>query len=189
MYSVRLLCPADSTNRSRPSQWVSLGSWRMVRWNRVYASGARLIAVPGCPLPTFCTASAASTRIVSTAAESISVQSSGGLGRVRAESSATLVTNSLLTSVDASDCSNLMRRTKMVERGQITAPPTGAGRRVQGLWGGWRNIGQTAHPLRIADRYVDHSRWSAINSVGRLFTSRFTLWGAMCLPGLRVGVF
>ena len=77
MYSVRLECPQDSTKRSRPSQCTSLGSWRIWRWNSVYASGARLIAVPGWPLPTFCTASAASTRTVSTATESTSVQSSG----------------------------------------------------------------------------------------------------------------
>ena len=64
---------------------VADGSWRICRWNSVYASGARLIAVPGWPLPTFCTASAASTRTVSTATESTSVQSSGWLGRVRAE--------------------------------------------------------------------------------------------------------
>ena len=31
MYSVRLLCPQDSTKRSRPSQCVSLGSWRICR--------------------------------------------------------------------------------------------------------------------------------------------------------------
>ena len=37
--------------------------------------GARLIAVPGCPLPTFCTASIASTRMVSTALSSSSVHS------------------------------------------------------------------------------------------------------------------
>jgi hypothetical protein len=74
---VRLEWPQDSTNRSRPSQCVSLGSWRITRWKRVYAAGARLIAVPGWPLPTFCTASAASTRAVSTARVSNSVQSSG----------------------------------------------------------------------------------------------------------------
>ncbi|SKU52738.1 Uncharacterised protein [Mycobacteroides abscessus subsp. abscessus] len=49
----------------------------------MYATGARLIAVPGWPLPTFCTASAASTRTVSTARESSSVQSSGWSARVR----------------------------------------------------------------------------------------------------------
>ena len=80
MYRVRLECPQDSTKRSRPSQCTSLGSWRIWRWNNVYASGARLIAVPGWPLPTFCTASAASTRTVSTATESRSVQSSGDSG-------------------------------------------------------------------------------------------------------------
>src|SRR5246500_510516 len=108
MYRVKLVWPQDSTNRSRPSQWVSDGSWRMVRWNSVYARGARLIAVPGWPLPTFWTASAASTRMVSTADESRSVQSSGWLGRVRAEISTCVVTNALLTSVDGSVCSNLM---------------------------------------------------------------------------------
>lgn len=38
---------------------------------------AKLIAVPGCPLPTFCTASAANTRTVSTARLYRSVQSLG----------------------------------------------------------------------------------------------------------------
>src|SRR5690606_28026851 len=42
----------------------------------MYATGARLIAVPGCPLPTFSTASAASTRAVLTAASSSSFHSS-----------------------------------------------------------------------------------------------------------------
>ena len=46
-------------------------------WNNRYAAGARLIAVPGWPLPTFCTASAASTRMVSTARASSSVQPRG----------------------------------------------------------------------------------------------------------------
>src|SRR5699024_4943704 len=41
----------------------------------MYAAGARLMAVPGCPLPTFCTASAANTRTVSTARRSTSVHS------------------------------------------------------------------------------------------------------------------
>src|SRR6478735_12536000 len=88
MYSVRLEWPHDSTKRSRPSQCTSLGSWRIWRWNNVYASGARLIAVPGCPLPTFCTESAASTRTVSTALASTSDQSSGTYALVRAAISA-----------------------------------------------------------------------------------------------------
>src|SRR5947208_3043271 len=74
--------PADSTNRSRPVQDGSVGSCRNTRWNSVYASGARLIAVPGWPLPTRCMASAASTRMVSTARVSTSVQSSGTRGVV-----------------------------------------------------------------------------------------------------------
>ena len=41
----------------------------------MYAAGARLIAVPGWPFPTFCTASAARTRTVSTARWSSSVHS------------------------------------------------------------------------------------------------------------------
>src|SRR4029077_15171060 len=41
--------------------------------------GARLIAVPGCPLPTFWTASMASTRTVSTARSSTSVQARSGV--------------------------------------------------------------------------------------------------------------
>src|SRR6185312_6370209 len=77
MYSVRLEWPQDSTNRSRPSHWSSLGSCRITWWNSRYATGARLIAVPGWPLPTFWTASAASNRAVSTARESRSVQPSG----------------------------------------------------------------------------------------------------------------
>src|SRR5246127_4917547 len=99
MYRVKLVWPQDSTNRSRPSQWVSDGSWRMVRWNSVYASGARLMAVPGWPLPTFWTASAASTRMVSTASESRSVQSSGWSGRGRVGIWSSVVTNVLLTAV------------------------------------------------------------------------------------------
>ncbi len=50
----------------------------MTFWKSRYAAGARLIAVPGWPLPTFCTASIASTRTVSTALSSSSVQSSEG---------------------------------------------------------------------------------------------------------------
>ena len=61
-------------------------------------AGARLIAVPGCPLPTFWTASAASTRMVSTAAESISDQSSGRCGWVSVEISSSVVTDSVLGS-------------------------------------------------------------------------------------------
>lgn len=73
MYSVRLEWPAESTNRSRPVHSASAGSWRITFWKRVYAAGARLIAVPGWPFPTFCTASAARTRTVSTARWSNSV--------------------------------------------------------------------------------------------------------------------
>ena len=67
MYRVKLVCPAESTNRSRPGQLGSLGSCRITRLNSRYAAGARLIAVPGWPLPAFSTASMASTRAVSTA--------------------------------------------------------------------------------------------------------------------------
>src|SRR5690348_18449865 len=74
MYWVRLEWPADRTKRSRPSQCGSLGSCRITFWYSRYAAGARLIAVPGWPLPTFCTASAARTRAVSTARTSRSVQ-------------------------------------------------------------------------------------------------------------------
>src|SRR5580765_4045351 len=73
MYWVRLECPQDRTNRSRPSQWESDGSCRMTFWKSRYAAGARLMAVPGGPLPTFWTASAARTRAVSTARTSRSV--------------------------------------------------------------------------------------------------------------------
>ena len=76
-----LECPADSTNRSRPTQCGSAGSCRITRWNSVYANGANDIAVPGWPLPTFCTASAANTRAVSTARLSNSDQSSGTMRR------------------------------------------------------------------------------------------------------------
>lgn len=79
MYSVRLECPADSTNRSRPAQCGSAGLCRITFWNSRYAAGARLIAVPGWPLPTFSTASIASTLTVSTARWSSSVHSSLGL--------------------------------------------------------------------------------------------------------------
>ena len=69
----------------------------MTRWNSVYATGARLMAVPGWPLPTFWTASAASTRAVSTARESSSVQSSGWWAWVNAEISSSAVTETLLS--------------------------------------------------------------------------------------------
>src|SRR5215467_13123879 len=85
MYRVRLECPQESTNRSRPGHAGSVGSCRITRWNSRYAAGARLIAVPGWPLPAFSTASAASTRIVSTALRSTSVQVS--LGSVTARHS------------------------------------------------------------------------------------------------------
>src|SRR6478609_2224603 len=75
MYRVRLEWPAESTNRSRPGQCGSAGLCRITFWNRRYAAGARLIAVPGWPLPTFWTASMANTRTVSTALSSSSVQS------------------------------------------------------------------------------------------------------------------
>ena len=39
--------PALSTNRSRAIQPGSAGSCRITFWNRRYAAGARLIAVPG----------------------------------------------------------------------------------------------------------------------------------------------
>src|SRR5258707_1710816 len=67
MYWVRLECPKESTNRSRPGHFGSTGSCRSTRWYRRYAAGARLIAVPGCPEPTFWTASMARTRTRSTA--------------------------------------------------------------------------------------------------------------------------
>src|SRR6478735_11010352 len=88
MYNVNDECPADSTNRSRPTHVGSAGSCRITFWNRLYANGAKLIAVPGWPLPTFCTASAASTRTVSTALVSTSDQSSGTYALVRAAISA-----------------------------------------------------------------------------------------------------
>src|SRR6478672_8328209 len=84
MYWVRLEWPHESTNRSRPSQYGSAGSCVMTCWYRRYAAGARLMAVPGWPLPTFCTASAARTRTVSTARTSRSVQPAflaTGMGR------------------------------------------------------------------------------------------------------------
>src|SRR4051794_6767149 len=49
----------------------------MTFWKRRYAAGARLIAVPGWPLPTFWTESIASMRVVSTARRSRSVHSRG----------------------------------------------------------------------------------------------------------------
>src|SRR6476469_2292394 len=48
----------------------------MTFWKSRYAAGARLMAVPGWPFPTFCTASIARTRAVSTALWSTSVHSS-----------------------------------------------------------------------------------------------------------------
>src|SRR5947199_3558724 len=76
MYRVRLEWPQDNTNRSRPGQAGSVGSCRMTRWKSRYAAGARLIAVPGWPLPAFSTASIARTLMVSTARRSRSDQSS-----------------------------------------------------------------------------------------------------------------
>jgi hypothetical protein len=67
---------AGEDERSRPGQCGSAGLCRITFWNSRYAAGARLIAVPGWPLPTFWTASIASTRTVSTALSSSSVQSS-----------------------------------------------------------------------------------------------------------------
>jgi hypothetical protein len=61
-------------NRSRAIQSGSAGSCRITFWNNKYPTGARLIAVPGWPLPTFSTASAAKIRVVSTALRSRSVQ-------------------------------------------------------------------------------------------------------------------
>ena len=97
MYRVSEECPQDSTNRSRPTQCGSAGSCRITFWNSVYASGARLIAVPGWPLPTFCTASAASTRAVSTARVSTSDQSSGRWAVVRTSMSSVVVMVSRLS--------------------------------------------------------------------------------------------
>src|SRR5579859_2492942 len=76
MYRVRLECPQDSTNRSRPSQFGSAGSCLITRWNSRYAAGARLIAVPGWPEPAFWTASIASTLMRSTTRRSVAVHSS-----------------------------------------------------------------------------------------------------------------
>src|SRR3954447_20573535 len=67
--------PHDSTNRSRAIHLGSAGSCRITFWNSRYAAGARLMAVPGWPLPTFCTESMARTRAVSTARLSRSVHS------------------------------------------------------------------------------------------------------------------
>src|SRR6476659_899445 len=72
-----LECPQDRTNRSRPGQCASPGLCRITFWNSRYATGAKLIAVPGWPLPTFWTASAARMRMVSTARESRSDHPSG----------------------------------------------------------------------------------------------------------------
>ncbi len=72
--------PGESTNRSRATQCGSEGSCLIHFWNSRYASGARLIAVPGWPLPTFCTASIASTRAVSMALRSRSPNPSGRVG-------------------------------------------------------------------------------------------------------------
>src|SRR4051812_46028150 len=70
--------PQESTKRSRAIHRGSAGSCRITFWKRRYAAGARLMAVPGWPLPTFCTESMARTRAVSTAFWSRSVQSRAG---------------------------------------------------------------------------------------------------------------
>ena len=93
MYRVNEECPADNTNRSRPTHLGSAGSCRITFWNKLYASGANDIAVPGCPLPTFCTASAANTRAVSTARRSNSDQSTGTWAVVSSEISSVVVTD------------------------------------------------------------------------------------------------
>src|SRR5690349_5574241 len=67
--------PQESTKRSRAIHSVSEGSWRMTFWKSRYAAGARLMAVPGWPLPTFWTASIARPRAVSTARRSMSSHS------------------------------------------------------------------------------------------------------------------
>lgn len=71
--------PAESTNRSRPTQCESAGSWRMTFWKSRYAAGASEIAVPGWPLPTFSTASAARALMVLTAWSSRGDHSRGWL--------------------------------------------------------------------------------------------------------------
>ena len=71
MYWVSEEWPTERMKRSRPIQVLSLGSRCITFWNRRYAAGARLIAVPGWPLPTFWTASAARTRTVLTAFSSM----------------------------------------------------------------------------------------------------------------------
>ena len=58
MYRVRLRVARRRARSGRgPSQCGSAGSCRITFWKSRYAAGARLIAVPGWPLPTFCTAS------------------------------------------------------------------------------------------------------------------------------------
>ena len=74
MYWVRLEWPQERTKRSRPSHVGSAGSWLMTFWKSRYAAGASDMAVPGCPLPAFWTASAARSRTVSTARTSRSLQ-------------------------------------------------------------------------------------------------------------------
>src|SRR5258708_39399442 len=75
MYWGRLGCPQEGRTGPRPGHFGSTGSCRSTRWYRRYAAGARLIAVPGCPEPTFCTASIARTRTRSTARLSVADQS------------------------------------------------------------------------------------------------------------------
>src|ERR1700761_7529135 len=57
-------CPADNTKRSRFGHTGSCGSKRRNCCQRVYATGAIAIGVPGCPELAACTASMASVRIV-----------------------------------------------------------------------------------------------------------------------------
>src|SRR5947209_4705959 len=80
MYSWMLEWPIDRTKRSRPVHCGSFGSCFIHFWNSRYAVGAMLIAVPGWPLPTFCTASIARTRTVSTAVRSRSPKPSARVG-------------------------------------------------------------------------------------------------------------
>ena len=139
---MRLEWPADSTNRSRPSQFGSAGSCRMIRWNSVYATGARLIAVPGWPLPVFCTASMASTRTrstvrVSSVGPALAGRPAGARSRVPPRAGAGACSTGSAASGPGTGCSELsftrdapLRTGRTLPARVVRAGPTGGQSRI-----------------------------------------------------------
>ena len=80
MYRVRLECPQDSTNRSRPSQCGVRGVVPQDPLEQQVGGRRQAHRRARVPEPAFCTASMASTRIKSTARASAGVHSSSLFG-------------------------------------------------------------------------------------------------------------